>query len=437
MLLLFLYGVIHLFVLRFKTGDVYPAYSSLRSDPLGTRAFFESLENLDNFSVRRNYQPLRVSQVESETTILVLGAQIEDWKRVSKESAKVLDRLMDTGGRLIISFLPVYEMVDESEKSGSAQKRISESDESRRQPNCSVGDSGVAEDNEIAGEEKQDSTGGSENQSKQQQGDPASDADSVNKRFISIRKHWGLGYEINEAIQSSDESPPDLFARPETVDYPDVITWHTNVFFDVHDSDWRIIYSCEGLPVIIERQFGRGSVVMSTDSFFFSNEALRSERHPELLSGVVGPNRKIVFDEMHFGIVKRPGVAILIRKFKFQWFFAGLILLAFLFVWKNSVYFVPPNTGGGLNEKDVRSDKDYTQGFVALLRRNIPAGELLKVCIREWKESAKADRRISGRKWDHIKAVLKKDSDLAKKEKDPVGEYQKISSIIAKENKYE
>ena len=427
-LLIFLGGVIHLFVLRFKTGDVYPAYSSLRSDPLGTRAFCESLENLKNISVRRNYQPLRVSQVEPETTILVLGAQIEDWKRISKESAKVVDRLMDTGGRLIISFLQVYEKVDESEKSGPAQKKILEIDDSRRQRNCSV------EDREIVGEKKKDGAGGSEKSSKQQQGDPSCDVDSVNKRFISIKKHWGLGYELNEAIQSSDESPPDLFARPETVDYPDVITWHTNLFFDLHDPDWRVIYSCEGLPVIIERQFGRGSVVMSTDSFFFSNEALRSERHPELLTGVVGPNSKIVFDEMHFGIVKQPGVAVLIRKFKFQWFFGGLILLALLFVWKSSVYFVPPNTRNHPDEKEVRSDKDYTQGFVALLRRSIPAGELLQVCIREWKANAKGDHRISARKWDHINAELKKEADLTNRQKDPVGKYQKISSIIAKED---
>lgn len=188
---------------------------------------------------------------------------------------------------------------------------------------------------------------------------------------------------------------------------------------------------------MIERQFGHGTVVMSTDSFFFSNEALRSERHPKLLAGMVGPNRKIVFDEMHLGITKRPGVAVLIRKFKFQWFFAGLILLALLFVWKNSVYFVPPRTAGGSNEKDVRSDKDYTQGFVALLRRNIPAGEVLQVCIREWKEAAKGDRRFSSRNWEHINTRIKKESDLTNRQKNPVGEYQKISSIIAKENKYE
>jgi hypothetical protein len=46
LLIAFLSGVGHLFVLRFQTGDVYPAYSSLRSDPLGARVFYESLENL-------------------------------------------------------------------------------------------------------------------------------------------------------------------------------------------------------------------------------------------------------------------------------------------------------------------------------------------------------------------------------------------------------
>jgi hypothetical protein len=324
--------------------------------------------------------------------------------------------------------------VDESEKSGSSQKKILEIDDSRRQQNCSVEDNEIVEERMVAEEKKQDGAGGSEKSSKQQQGDSACDADSVNKRFISIKKYWGLGYEFNAAIQSGDESPPDLVARPETVDYRDVITWHTNLFFDLHDPDWRVIYSCGGRPVIIERQFGRGSVVMSTDSFFYSNEALRSERHPELLTGVVGPNSKIVFDEMHFGIVKRPGVAVLIRKFRFQWFIAGLILLALLFVWKSSVYFVPPNTSNHPDEKEIRSDKDYTQGFVALLRRNISAGELLQVCIREWKATAKGDHRISARKWKHIDAELKIEADLANRQKDPVGKYQEISSIILKED---
>jgi len=54
----FLIGVVNLFLLRFEAGDVYPPYSSLRSDPLGTRALYESLENLDNITAKRNYLPM-------------------------------------------------------------------------------------------------------------------------------------------------------------------------------------------------------------------------------------------------------------------------------------------------------------------------------------------------------------------------------------------
>jgi hypothetical protein len=39
-----------LFELRFERGDVYPAYSSLRADPLGAMAFYESLEKIPGLS---------------------------------------------------------------------------------------------------------------------------------------------------------------------------------------------------------------------------------------------------------------------------------------------------------------------------------------------------------------------------------------------------
>ena len=35
------FGIWRLFVLRYEKGDVYPAYSSYRADPLGSLAFNE------------------------------------------------------------------------------------------------------------------------------------------------------------------------------------------------------------------------------------------------------------------------------------------------------------------------------------------------------------------------------------------------------------
>ena len=40
---LFFYAVIHIMLLRYERGDLYPPYSTLRTDPLGARAFYEAL----------------------------------------------------------------------------------------------------------------------------------------------------------------------------------------------------------------------------------------------------------------------------------------------------------------------------------------------------------------------------------------------------------
>lgn len=42
--LLFAFGLVQLFRWRFEAGDVYPPYSSLRTDPMGTQALFESFQ---------------------------------------------------------------------------------------------------------------------------------------------------------------------------------------------------------------------------------------------------------------------------------------------------------------------------------------------------------------------------------------------------------
>ena len=85
LLLFFVVGVAHLFVLRFETGDVYPAYSSLRSDPLGTRALYESLENIDGIAVHRNYQLLESLTFEPQTTLFYLGTTADEFDSVPKK----------------------------------------------------------------------------------------------------------------------------------------------------------------------------------------------------------------------------------------------------------------------------------------------------------------------------------------------------------------
>ena len=83
-LALFAFGLVQLFRWRFEAGDVYPPYSSLRTDPLGTQALFESLQAIRGVSVERNYQPLDRRKPTSGT-IFYLGVDsaslpLPNWK---------------------------------------------------------------------------------------------------------------------------------------------------------------------------------------------------------------------------------------------------------------------------------------------------------------------------------------------------------------------
>ena len=118
-LISFCYGVAHLLVLRFKTGDVYAPYSSLRSDPLGTRALFESLARLNGLSVRRNYEALSKFGAGRDTTILYLGVKAGRWEFVREDLLKAFEKITTEGGRLVLSFLPVVNPPDENDRSKS------------------------------------------------------------------------------------------------------------------------------------------------------------------------------------------------------------------------------------------------------------------------------------------------------------------------------
>ena len=76
---LFAFGLVELFALRFASGDVYPAYSSLRADPLGTMAFYESLEKIPGLSVRRDFSDSDQLPGEPHTVYLQFAGSVYDW----------------------------------------------------------------------------------------------------------------------------------------------------------------------------------------------------------------------------------------------------------------------------------------------------------------------------------------------------------------------
>jgi len=249
---------------------------------------------------------------------------------------------------------------------------------------------------------------------------------------MSIKEHWGFGfsYHDNPPLKGKDQKYLTLEATSLQPDLPAAISWHSNLFFELFDDRWQTLYAVDNKPVIIERPMGTGTLVLCADSYFVSNEALRSERHPQLLAWLLGRHSRIIFDESHFGIYKQPGVAGLLRHFGFHWFFGALALLALLFVWKRAVYFVPPPREDILSAADVASEKDAARGLIALLRRNISPRNILQVCGQEWEQTFKKDRRIQAGAVEQMQRLLQTEFNASPKKSDPVQGYRKITSLL-------
>lgn len=406
----FLIGMVRLFELRFESGDVYPPYSSLRSDPLGSKAFYEGLASIESLTVSRNFRSISKLGSGRDTTFFLLGVLPHDLESVHQDSFKALTHFIASGGRLAISLFPVKKPSDR-EKDSELQEKDAEK-EGREAEKGETGDH-VSES-------------GNNGRSEPDLKEPLDG-------FSSLIDYWGVNFNFQTKPWESKQAVPAAGPYPNGL--PESISSHTalSFAFDELRDAWRTVYSRDGFPVLIERGFGSGSIVLVADSYLFSNEALLKERHPGLLAWMIGGNRSVIFDESHFGIRESSGIAGLARKYRLQWFFFGLVIVAGLFIWKNSAVFASPLDGDDAEAvaRDVVSERDYTVGLVSILRRNISSRDILGVCFREWEKSSVADGKLSNEMLRKVKAVMDTESRQASHQDDPVKAYRKICEILS------
>ena len=102
----FVWGFEQLLVSPLETGTAYPEYSSLRSDPMGTMALYESLAKVTK--VERLYKSRMRRDPGPGTAIFVLGVDPVGWLEIKDDAIKEYEELTSKGARLVIAFLPVY-----------------------------------------------------------------------------------------------------------------------------------------------------------------------------------------------------------------------------------------------------------------------------------------------------------------------------------------
>jgi hypothetical protein len=96
----FSYGLIRLFEVRFAAGDVYPDYSSLRSNPTGAKLLFDALARTPGVVVTRNYLPLEYLE-ETNATVFLLALDAAAFAADPEPYLDNVERLAKRGNRVV------------------------------------------------------------------------------------------------------------------------------------------------------------------------------------------------------------------------------------------------------------------------------------------------------------------------------------------------
>jgi hypothetical protein len=336
---LFLAGAWEVMIAPLTTGDVYPPYSTLRTDPLGAKALFESLSEQPALDVARLYKAR--SPLPSETSLLILGVNSSGWGAAPKTVFDDYEALLKRGGRIVIAFLPT-------------------------------------------------------------------NAPETTPLTQALEEHWHIRPRYRK---STEQAKRDAGAIPR----------ESALYFEP-GKEWRVLREREGNPTIVERDVSGGTLVLVGDSFPLSNQGLSEETDGALIARLVGPSRRILFDENQFGVSETGSVAVLIRKYHLEPALAVLLVVAGLFVWRNASTFLPPRD----DQRSSRvSGRDSQEGLASLLRRNVPEDQLLLACWKEWSRSA--SRRDSQR--GRAELVLREIGHETRKS-DPVAGYRGACRIL-------
>lgn len=400
----FALGIWTLFEWRFASGDVYPPYSSLRADPLGTMALYESLGKMPGLSVSRDFSILNRLPEEPGTTYLHLAAEPYEWNWLPDDVYREVKRFVVSGGRLVITYYPQthLEYDHDNDDEGSTNNVKKSAAPGKPAP---AGKKEGKDDKKKKKKKKDEEEG------------------------VDLTEKWGFHEGFEPLAPNGDVYEPVAVVNKSGKALPPVLQWHSGMIF-TNCAGWRTIYARGTNAVVIEKSMGRGSVVIAGDSFFVSNEAMARDRHADLLAWLIGPHAGIVFDEAHLGITESSSVAILMRKYHLHGLAAGLLLLAVLFIWKNSASLVPAQSQA--RPEEVVAGKDATSGFVNLLRRSIAPRELFRTCFAEWKKSVAPSGRFSTARLRQAEQIFESESSLPPNEHNPVASYQKISATLKK-----
>ncbi len=454
-----IFGLVRLFELRFDQGNIYPPYSTLRTDPLGTSVLYESLESVPGMTSQRYFDATFKNDDGPEHAYFVLGAKPDDLDWLPRSEFDTLQRFVYNGGRVVIAYYPKaygpaafrLEDTNDTEDASTPPKRLRhhpakpaapEDDDQTHDPGTGtnpadradeiLSTNGVQDTNVVSARPKH---GREARRHQNDQAQPPDEDENLEdtKPYANMNAAWGFELQYQN-LETNDDGELE-FPKAERItpaeELPAALTIHTALCFTNLTNGWMTIYQRDRkTPVIVERKFGAGSVVLIADAYPFSNEAMFKDRNAPLLAWVLGSGRDLLFDEAHLGIVEQPGMATLMRRYRLHGLIFSLLLVAGLFVWKNSLALVPPHSEPATGAGPVVAGRGSAAGFVNLVRRSVAPAEIINLCYAEWKKSSARTSALSPAQRRDLEQLIHQQAALEPNRRKPVENYRVISQIL-------
>jgi hypothetical protein len=393
-----LIAVINLFSLSLQTGEVYPAYSTFLPEPTGARAYYNALASMPGMRVRRNLAPLTALPGRGRTLVF-LGAEIGP---DPKTTLDLLDDFVRQGGRIVITFAPTRHNAWEDLLLGDTAMLPQPGNTAEPAP----GDTAEA---------------------KKHPGPKSTDKSEL----ADISERWGFGYGFAPLAGGTDGGAAGDTAERvgDGATPPGSLSWHSTLYFTEPAPEWNVIYQRGQWPVLMERPLGRGTLVLASDSYFTSNEALRKEARPALLAWLVGGSGEVIFDETHLGVSEGEGVMVLIRRYRLEWLLAALGLVIGLYAWKNAASLAPKRDFAA-SATAARLGRDSSEGLTNLLQRSVAPDRVLMTGYEQWKRAAGRGLTVPARKMKKIEAVMAGRSEGKVPPDQAVAAYREVARIL-------
>lgn len=363
----FALGIAGLLGDRLEEGDIYPAYSTLRSDPMGCRALFEALGKLRGGDADRALSPDDFTEARDRTAYFFLGTQ---GLHLEPDFGKDLDSLARDGGRVIFAWAPVSGQEDRK------KRRRSGSDSAAAQGIAGTRDSAAFDTVSTQSNATGDTTA-------------TAAAKHAHRKTPKPKKParwrpdaWGFRLALDKAGDSASLEARGIGG--------DSVAWIGDLWFDTLSADWTVLYRRDSLPVVAERRLGRGSVVLVADTYWASNESMFQSRPGLLLAQLLNGRTRLRFDERHLGVQENRSLAGLLAKYRLHYLLPSLLLLFLLYLWKVRAEPMPDDQGAPSGATPIATASGAPtgeRGVRGLLRRYIPAGDLLPACWAQWKDT--------------------------------------------------